>query len=105
MIAKLFWLALLLTVACRVFTGRWPWRLFGKSASGRGGVGDEALLQAQALLGVGAHASREDIIDAHRALIARVHPDRGGTSSLVHEANAARDLLLGRLPPPDKDPS
>ena len=105
MILKLLWLALLLTGACRLITGRWPWRLFGKSASGRGGAADEARLRAQTLLGVSPDASREDIIDAHRALIARVHPDRGGTSALVHEANAARDLLLGRLPPSDKDPS
>jgi hypothetical protein len=28
-----------------------------------------------------------------------VHPDRGGTSDQVHEANAARDLLLAELAP------
>jgi hypothetical protein len=27
-----------------------------------------------------------------------VHPDRGGTNDKVHEANAARDLLLDELP-------
>jgi hypothetical protein len=27
-----------------------------------------------------------------------VHPDRGGSNSQVHEANAARDILLGELP-------
>jgi len=27
-----------------------------------------------------------------------VHPDRGGTNEQVHEANAARDLLLDELP-------
>jgi hypothetical protein len=27
-----------------------------------------------------------------------VHPDRGGSSGQVHEANAARDLLLDELP-------
>jgi hypothetical protein len=27
----------------------------------------------------------------------KVHPDRGGTSDAVHEANAARDLLLARI--------
>ena len=49
------------------------------------------------LLGVDDRASRSDIVDAHRRLIVRVHPDRGGTESLVHEANAARDLLLAEL--------
>ncbi|MFM6831362.1 MAG: molecular chaperone DnaJ, partial [Novosphingobium sp.] len=32
-----------------------------------------------------------------RRLIAQVHPDRGGSNEAVHEANAARDLLLARL--------
>jgi hypothetical protein len=49
------------------------------------------------LLGVAPDASREQIIEAHRRLIAMVHPDRGGTNEAVHEANAARDLLLARL--------
>ena len=30
-----------------------------------------------------------------------VHPDRGGTAEQVHEANAARDLLLDELPRQD----
>ena len=34
----------------------------------------------------------------HKRLIAMVHPDRGGTDGQVHEANAARDLLLDELP-------
>ena len=33
-----------------------------------------------------------------KRLIAMVHPDRGGTDGQVHEANAARDLLLDELP-------
>jgi len=47
---------------------------------------------------VRANANREEILDAHRKLVAIVHPDRGGTNSQVHEANAARDLLLDELP-------
>ncbi len=50
------------------------------------------------LLGTGDNPNREEIIDAHRKLIAMVHPDRGGSNGLVHEANAARDLLLDALP-------
>ena len=34
----------------------------------------------------------------YRRLIAIVHPDRGGTNDQVHEANAARDILLDELP-------
>ena len=94
MIVKLVWLALLLTAACRLLTGRWPWRLFTKSQSGPASARAEARLRARALLGVADGAGREDIIEAHRRLIAMVHPDRGGTSEQVHEANSARDLLL-----------
>ena len=57
----------------------------------------QAEAQARALLGLGREARREEIIDAHRRLIAQVHPDRGGSSEAVHRANAARDLLLARL--------
>ena len=78
-------------LAFRVLAGRWPWEL-GRS-SGR--LADKA--RARALLGVREGASRETIIDAHRRLLAQVHPDKGGTNEQVHEANAARDLLLGEL--------
>lgn len=90
---KFLLLLVLAAVACRVLAGRWPWdylRLASRST-------DEA--QARAVLGVRREASREEIVEAHRRLIARVHPDRGGTGEQVHEANAARDLLLGALPP------
>ena len=89
---KLIVLLVLASIACRMLTGRWPWELF-KSATT---ASDEA--QARAVLGVDRAASAEAIADAHRRLIAQVHPDRGGSSEQVHEANAARDLLLARLP-------
>ena len=90
--SKLLILLVLASVACRMFAGRWPWELF-KSATA---ASDEA--QARAVLGVDRAASAEAIAEAHRRLIAQVHPDRGGSSEKVHEANAARDLLLARLP-------
>ena len=57
------------------------------------------------ILGVGVErsAGRQDILEAHRTLIATVHPDRGGSNELVHEANAARDVLLADLPAPVRD--
>ena len=58
----------------------------------------QAVYRARQLLGVSAAASREDIVGAHKRLVAMVHPDRGGTDGQVHEANAARDLLLNELP-------
>jgi len=88
---KLLWLAGLACVACKLLSGHWPWELLGRSDR------SSAELRARALLGVERSATREDIIDAHKRLITQVHPDRGGSSEAVHEANAARDVLLGRL--------
>jgi curved DNA-binding protein CbpA len=52
---------------------------------------------ARALLGVRDGASVEDIRAAHRRLIARVHPDAGGSAGLATRVNAARDTLIGEL--------
>lgn len=89
---KLLWLLVLASIACRMLAGRWPWELF-KAATASS---DEA--HARAVLGVDRNADAAAISEAHRRLIARVHPDRGGSSERVHEANAARDLLLKQLP-------
>lgn len=53
---------------------------------------DEALQ----LLGLKPGASREDIIKAHKSLMQKLHPDRGGNDYLAAKLNAARDLLLGK---------
>ena len=50
--------------------------------------------EARALLGVAEGASADDIRAAHRKLIARVHPDAGGSQGLAIRVNAARDALL-----------
>ena len=50
--------------------------------------------RARSLLGVGASAGRDEIMAAHRRLVAKVHPDAGGSEGLAAEINAARDLLL-----------
>jgi hypothetical protein len=86
----LFFLVLAM-VAVRLLFGRWPWE------PGRAGKRSAAKVKARNLLGVGEGASRADIIEAHKRLVAQVHPDRGGTNEQVHEANSARDLLLGEL--------
>jgi DnaJ family protein C protein 19 len=89
---KLLILLVLAVIFWFMLTGRWPWQ------SAAGSARKAAEQHARNLLGVASNASREDIIEAHRRLVAMVHPDRGGTSEQVHEANAARDLLLARLP-------
>lgn len=52
---------------------------------------------ARRLLGVGEHASAAEIGEAHRRLIARVHPDRGGSAELAQRVNVARDTLLSAI--------
>lgn len=58
---------------------------------------DNALREARALLGVGPDADAEAIRAAHRRLIAKIHPDAGGTQALAEKINEARSLLLGNL--------
>ncbi|MWV28719.1 J domain-containing protein [Aurantiacibacter rhizosphaerae] len=70
---------------------RWPWQP-------RISTRQQAVFNARKTLGVEQNANRNEIIAAHKRLVAMVHPDRGGTNAQVHEANAARDLLLDELP-------
>lgn len=50
--------------------------------------------EARALLGVGPAADLAEVREAHRRLIARVHPDVGGSAELAHRINMARDTLV-----------
>ena len=77
--------------AWKLVTGRWPWE---RKIATRA----HAVFRARKLLGVSAAASREEILTAHKRLVTMVHPDRGGSNGQVHEANAARDLLLDEMP-------
>jgi curved DNA-binding protein CbpA len=52
---------------------------------------------ARKLLGVGPEASLAEIRDAHRRLIARVHPDAGGSEELANRVNVARDILVAEM--------
>ena len=52
---------------------------------------------ARRLLGVASNASLDDIRAAHRRLIARVHPDTGGSAELASRINEARDTLIADL--------
>jgi len=52
--------------------------------------------EARQLLGLKPGASREEVIKAHKSLMQKLHPDRGGNDYLAAKLNAARDLLLGK---------
>jgi hypothetical protein len=91
---RLLVIAAIACIAVKLVFGRWPWEyLRGQSTR------DRALERARQLLGVAPGANRQQVVEAHKRLVAMVHPDRGGTNEQVHEANAARDLLLANLPP------
>ena len=97
---RLIVIAAVIAIGCRMLFGKWPWDYLRAGSSRQ-----QAVARAQRLLGVADSADRGEIIAAHKRLVAVVHPDRGGTAGQVHEANAARDLLLDQLPPQGLDQS
>jgi DnaJ domain len=75
------------------------WRPFGsRDSSVNDGAQATHMTRAEALqiLDLKEGASDEEIRDAHRRLIVRIHPDRGGSTFLAAKLNEARDVLLRR---------
>jgi hypothetical protein len=59
-----------------------------------GGFSDLSNEEALKILGLENGASKEDIGKAHKRLIQRLHPDRGGSDYLAAKINAAKDQLI-----------
>jgi DnaJ homolog subfamily C member 19 len=67
------------------------WRWLNKPAAPKP---DRTIAEALKLLELPATATADEIRAAHRRLVAKVHPDTGGSAELTRQINAARDLLL-----------
>ncbi len=58
---------------------------------------DLTLDEAFAVLGLESGANAEEVKDAHRRLITRVHPDHGGSGWMAAKLNRAKDVILESL--------
>jgi hypothetical protein len=63
--------------------------------SARARSGSMTAEEAREILGLKPGASREEVIQAHKRMMQKVHPDRGGSDYLAAQINKAKDTLLG----------
>ena len=84
---------LLLSYLTQRFGAGWQQQNAGPPPTGK--ELDEA--SAYAILGLKRGASRKEIIDAHRRMMQKVHPDRGGSDYLAAQINLAKEFLLKRV--------
>lgn len=79
-------------LAHRFGGGKWKGGAFQQPRDNLG----EGMSRQQALdiLGLSEPVNAEVIIKAHRQLIQKLHPDRGGSNYLAAKINAAKDFLL-----------
>lgn len=89
--------ALLQAYLDRVYEDKWRQQAgaHGQQPPSKGSdeVSREEALQ---ILGISSDASEEEIIEAHRRLMQKLHPDRGGSAYLAAKINLAKETLLAK---------
>lgn len=70
----------------------------GQAGGGSRSQADMSLSEACEVLGLEPNPSRDDVIAAHRRLMQKVHPDRGGSTYLAQQLNEAKRVLLKAVP-------
>ena len=87
--------ALLRAYLDRVHGEQWHERAQPEGEPGAGGFsGEMNRNEAYQILGLEEGASEEQIIEAHRRLMQKLHPDRGGSTFLAAKINQAKRLLM-----------
>ena len=59
--------------------------------------GAVSIEEALEILGLPPNPDKQAIVDAHRALMSRMHPDRGGSHYFATKINLAKQVLLDAL--------
>lgn len=82
----------------RVHGEAWHAQANAESTRGTGTSSSISMTRGEAyeILGLESGASDDEVVTAHRRLMQKFHPDRGGSDYLAVKINQAKDLLLGK---------